>query len=101
MRCSAYLSPSGVITVCPALLPPWQRTTYGTRPPSRSVALPLPSSPHWAPISTTAGISLSSPSDSSPAVDLPAGRRGSEIGRAAGRERVEISAGGGLLKKKL
>src|SRR3954468_10078561 len=29
---------------------------YGTRPPSRSVALPLPSSPHWAPISTTAGI---------------------------------------------
>ena len=26
------------------------------RPPSRSVALPLPSSPHWAPISTIAGI---------------------------------------------
>ena len=23
IRCSAYFSPSGVITVCPALLPPW------------------------------------------------------------------------------
>ena len=23
IRCSAYRSPSGVITVCPALLPPW------------------------------------------------------------------------------
>ena len=27
MRCSAYRSPSGVITVCPALFPPWYRTT--------------------------------------------------------------------------
>src|SRR5262252_1066586 len=43
-------------TVWPALLPPWYLTTYCTRSPSRSVALPLPSSPHWAPISTMAGI---------------------------------------------
>src|SRR5207248_2157812 len=57
-RCSAYFWPSGVITVCPALLPPWYRTTYPTCPPSRSVTLPLPSSPHWAPISTIAGISI-------------------------------------------
>jgi hypothetical protein len=27
IRCSAYFSPSGVITVWPALLPPWYRTT--------------------------------------------------------------------------
>src|SRR5438270_6120851 len=57
-RCSAYFWPSGVITVCPALLPPWYRTTYPTCPPSRSVTLPLPSSPHWAPISTIAGMSI-------------------------------------------
>src|SRR6266851_4324537 len=43
-------------TVCPALLPPWYLTTKSTRSPSRSVALPLPSSPHWAPTSTMAGM---------------------------------------------
>src|SRR6266567_3331100 len=43
-------------TVCPALLPPWYLTTKSTLSPSRSVALPLPSSPHWAPASTMAGI---------------------------------------------
>src|SRR3984885_12672589 len=53
--CSAYFS-SPITTVWPALLPPWYLTTYCTLSPSRSVALPLPSSPHWAPISTMAGI---------------------------------------------
>src|SRR6266446_9188114 len=43
-------------TVCPALLPPWYLTTKSTLSPSRSVALPLPSSPHWAPTITMAGI---------------------------------------------
>src|ERR1700742_3428490 len=53
--CRAYFS-SPITTVWPALFPPWYLTTYWTRSPSRSVALPLPSSPHWAPISTIAGI---------------------------------------------
>src|ERR1700733_4023131 len=45
-------------TVWPALLPPWYLTTYWTLSPRRSVALPFPSSPHWAPTSTMAGISI-------------------------------------------
>src|SRR6266536_2409034 len=53
-------------TVCPALLPPWYLTTKSTLSPSRSVALPLPSSPHWAPASTMAGI-LPTPSCEVPA----------------------------------
>src|SRR5699024_10514523 len=61
IRCRAKLSPFGSTTVCPALLPPWYRTTHWTSPPSRSVAFPLPSSPHWAPISTIAGIGCSPP----------------------------------------
>src|SRR5699024_1521229 len=52
---SSYFSPP-TTTVCPALLPPLGLTTYSTRPPRMSVALPLPSSPHWAPISTIAGM---------------------------------------------
>src|SRR5262249_8870405 len=43
-------------TVCPALLPPWYLTTKSTLSPSKSVALPLPSSPHWAPTITMAGM---------------------------------------------
>ena len=35
--------------VCPALLPPWKRTTAEACSASRSTTLPLPSSPHWAP----------------------------------------------------
>ena len=55
-RCSAYFS-SPTTTVWPALLPPLNLTTYSTRLPRRSVARPLPSSPHWAPVISTAGIS--------------------------------------------
>ena len=40
-------------SVWPALWPPWKRTTPATRSVSRSTILPLPSSPHWAPITTT------------------------------------------------
>ncbi len=42
--------------VCPALLPPWKRTTASPCSASRSVILPLPSSPHWAPTMTIPGI---------------------------------------------
>src|SRR6266511_5033672 len=43
-------------TVWPALLPPWERTTTSILSASRSVALPLPSSPHWAPTRIVPGI---------------------------------------------
>src|SRR6185295_5762065 len=51
-RCRTVFSPS-MTSVCPALCPPWKRTTAATRSVSRSTILPLPSSPHWAPITTT------------------------------------------------
>src|SRR5690606_27210363 len=54
-RCSAYFS-SPMTTVCPALLPPLNFTTHSVRSPSRSVALPLPSSPHWTPMITIPGM---------------------------------------------
>src|SRR5579884_1342622 len=55
IRCSFQASPLRTI-VCPALLPPWKRTTTSARSASRSVTLPLPSSPHWAPTNTIPGI---------------------------------------------
>src|SRR3954464_7080319 len=39
--------------VWPALFPPWKRTTMSARFDSQSMILPLPSSPHWAPITVT------------------------------------------------
>src|ERR1700736_1995407 len=36
-------------TVCPALLPPWERITMSAFSERRSMILPLPSSPHWPP----------------------------------------------------
>ena len=46
--------------VWPALCPPLVRTqkSMASSVVSRSVALPLPSSPHWAPSTTIAGMSL-------------------------------------------
>src|SRR5690606_10487749 len=40
-------------SVWPALWPPWKRTTPWTDSASQSTILPLPSSPHWVPITTT------------------------------------------------
>src|SRR5581483_10680970 len=48
MRWNLNSLPSAT-TVCPALLPPCERTTISTRSASRSITLPLPSSPHWPP----------------------------------------------------
>jgi len=39
--------------VWPALWPPWKRTTTSARSLSQSTILPLPSSPHWEPITAT------------------------------------------------
>src|SRR5437667_381562 len=46
-------SPAPVSTVWPALAPPWYRTTRSARSASTSTIFPLPSSPHWAPTTTT------------------------------------------------
>src|ERR1700692_1969043 len=48
MRWNLYSFPP-VTTVWPALLPPCERTTMSTRSESRSMTLPLPSSPHCPP----------------------------------------------------
>src|SRR5216110_2368264 len=42
-----------ITRVWPALCPPWKRTTTSARADSQSTILPLPSSPHWAPITAT------------------------------------------------
>src|SRR5207253_1476648 len=46
-------SPAPVSTVWPALAPPWYRTTRSARSARTSTIFPLPSSPHWAPTTTT------------------------------------------------
>src|SRR5690606_5144703 len=45
-------------SVWPALCPPWKRTTMSARSDSQSTILPLPSSPHWAPTTTTFAITI-------------------------------------------
>ena len=40
-------------SVWPALWPPWKRTTPCALSVSQSTILPLPSSPHWVPMTTT------------------------------------------------
>src|SRR3954469_20177533 len=51
-RCSAVFTPL-ITSVCPALWPPWKRTTPCAISVSQSTSLPLPSSPHWVPTTTT------------------------------------------------
>src|SRR4030095_5366145 len=46
------------MTVCPALLPPWLRTTMSAFPVRTSMILPLPSSPHCAPTNIVFAIAL-------------------------------------------
>src|SRR5215468_9228762 len=52
IRCSAVFTPL-MTSVWPALWPPWKRTTPCALSVSQSTSLPLPSSPHWAPTTTT------------------------------------------------
>src|SRR3569832_992690 len=52
IRCSAVFTPL-ITSVCPALWPPWKRTTPCAISVSQSTSLPLPSSPHWVPTTTT------------------------------------------------
>src|SRR2546427_13044026 len=46
-------------SVWPALWPPWKRTTMSACSDNQSTILPFPSSPHWAPTTTTLAISQS------------------------------------------
>src|SRR5436190_11981987 len=52
IRCSAVFTPL-ITSVWPALWPPWKRTTPWAISVSQSTSLPLPSSPHWVPTTTT------------------------------------------------
>src|SRR5687767_8821032 len=52
IRCKAVLTPL-ITSVWPALCPPWKRTTPCAISVSQSTSLPLPSSPHWVPTTTT------------------------------------------------
>src|SRR5690349_18203451 len=52
ISCRAVLTPL-ITSVCPALWPPWKRTTACAWSVSQSTTLPLPSSPHWVPTTTT------------------------------------------------
>src|SRR5262245_52412786 len=52
MRRSTVLRPP-ITSVWPALWPPWKRTTPSALSVSQSTILPLPSSPHWVPMTTT------------------------------------------------
>src|SRR5882757_8608602 len=51
-RCSTVFLPP-ITSVCPALCPPWKRTTPWAWSVSQSTTLPFPSSPHWVPMTTT------------------------------------------------
>src|SRR5438105_8324969 len=51
-RCSTVFLPP-MTRVCPALCPPWKRTTPCAWSVSQSTTFPLPSSPHWVPMTTT------------------------------------------------
>src|SRR5262245_25837599 len=53
MRFRMVFSPF-TTSVCPALFPPWKRTTTSASAASRSTTFPFPSSPHWAPITSVA-----------------------------------------------
>src|SRR5882762_11661794 len=51
-RCNTVFLPP-ITSVCPALCPPWNRTTPCAWSVSQSTTFPLPSSPHWVPMTTT------------------------------------------------
>src|SRR2546427_11819493 len=90
--CSTYFS-RPTTTVWPALLPPEKRTTTSTCGVMTSTTLPLPSSPHCAPI-TTMFLDMSCPSHSLEALgrirqDL--GHRQRALAAAAEIERQQLA----------
>src|SRR5205085_8930703 len=57
-RCRTVLVPP-TTRVCPALAPPWKRTTTSAQEVKRSTIFPFPSSPHCAPTITTLDMEIS------------------------------------------
>ena len=83
IRCRIVFSPS-TTSVWPALLPPWKRTTMSASAARRSTTLPLPSSPHWAPMTTVAAMALRAGA-ASRRDDL---RQRAQLGQHLGRDRL-------------
>src|SRR3954464_1635999 len=75
-------------SVWPALWPPWKRTTTSACSDSQSTILLLPSSPHWAPTTTTFAIVKPSSSASE------AGEHAALRARLAARQGVEAPRAG-------
>src|SRR5450759_3558875 len=80
-------------SVWPALWPPWKRTTMSARLASQSTTLPLPSSPHWAPITATLAIALLRGDGGETAVGQHV--RAGQATRLRGRVRHRIKPGDG------
>ena len=110
-RWVANFLPSTTI-VWPALWPPLVRTQKSIADPvvSKSVALPLPSSPHWAPSTTTAGMSaplcpLPDPSAAGPETTKPSATAPGPYGRTLANRRDaahftgQADASGGQLEQ--
>src|SRR5437763_10279834 len=89
-------------SVWPALWPPWKRTTISACSDNQSTILPFPSSPHWAPTTTTLAITVSVPaSDQTPGENYGRGRsdarqpnRIKDAGGGSKQERVSGAASG-------
>ena len=75
-----------ITRVWPALWPPWKRTTMSACSDSQSTILPLPSSPHWEPTTTTFAMRTSSPRQR-PDTDAGCGRPGPPPDKGSGRRR--------------
>src|SRR5258708_9786924 len=72
-RCSTVFTPP-TTSVCPALAPPWKRTTTSAHEVKRSTTFPFPSSPHCAPTITTLDMRSSLSRCRAAAVHADAGR---------------------------
>src|SRR5215216_5885809 len=91
IRWNFHFTPSRTM-VWPALLPPWKRITRSAFSARRSVILPLPSSPHWAPMMTMPAISDCS---------LRSERRAARARLAVRRLRVPFAGGLGQRVRRL
>src|ERR1700748_616770 len=79
--------------VWPALWPPWKRTTMSACSDNQSTILPFPSSPHWAPTTTTLAITISIPASD----QTPGEKHGR--GRSDARQPNRIKDAGGRSKQ--
>src|SRR5580704_9427987 len=96
---SLYVVPL-ITSVWPALWPPWKRTTMSACSESQSTILPLPSSPHWEPTTTTFAINIPAPPPAR--LRAPRPRRpnretpGNSVAYSTGRREAQTLLPGGL-----